>query len=219
MFEIDLLKAFRDEFGLLDCEFSGRKLDTSSVVGAGSYPSDVKDSVHTECVVSVDSIETSTSKCTPMKGYMTVWVSEMDKRRLSENDIYTVIDNYSTSYATDDVLVISYIGTRPELELSEQAMEDTGDVTSTEPLGSGAIAGIVLASLFAIIAALALVTQAKKRRDNQKKTEAEKRVVDDAFFMNDDDVEVQVSQVKQVRDDASIVTEDHTFDDTTSNVA
>lgn len=37
--------------------------------------------------------------------------------------------------------------------------------------------------------------------------------------MNDDDVEVQVSQVKQVRDDASIVTEDHTFDDTTSNVA
>ena len=98
-------------------------------------------------------------------------------------------------------------------------MEDTGDVTSTEPLGSGAIAGIVLASLFAILAALALVTQAKKRRDNQKKTEAEKRVVDDAFFMNDDDVEVQVCQVKQVRDDASIVTEDHTFDDTTSNVA
>ena len=58
VFELGLLKAVADEFGLSTCEFvrrslrKGRKLvGTSSVVGVGSYPGDTEDSIHSELIV------------------------------------------------------------------------------------------------------------------------------------------------------------------------
>ena len=53
------------------------------------------------------------STCTPMNGYMTVW-SRTGRRQLNEAAL-DAIQNYvesSSSFISDEVLAISYIGTR-----------------------------------------------------------------------------------------------------------
>mmetsp|Transcript_20405 Transcript_20405/g.33305 ORF Transcript_20405/g.33305 Transcript_20405/m.33305 type:complete len:376 (+) Transcript_20405:63-1190(+) len=231
VFELGLLKAVADEFGLSTCEFvrrslrKGRKLvGTSSVVGVGSYPGDTEDSIHTECEVDVDSIESS--KCTPINGYMTAWVSVSDNRRLSQSDIYTAIEKYSNTYATNgEVLAVSYIGTRPDvLEANvpfiDKATKDDGyrdDLapnSNTSSMSPGAIAGIAVASVLALLAVLAMV--AKNRRGKKSAEKKEKSIIvdDNALFMIDDGDEEELKEVKDDISKASDATEDYSYDNT-----
>lgn len=154
-----------------------------------------------ECNLGDTSIESS--DCTPMNGFMTAWVAKSDERRLSETEIYNVIETYSNSYANDEkgVLSVSYIGIR------EPAIDKATAPSST--LGPGAAAGISIAGIV-LLSILALI--AKKRRDRNKSVEEVERssssVVNDALFMIDDEEEM-----KEVPDDASkssACTEDHT---------
>jgi len=168
-----------------------------------------------------------TENCTPMNGAMTAWVYESDERRLSESNIYAIIEGYTNSYkTTDGVLGMSYIGTRPDLSeaaapfIEKATKDDERDhgqhddlATSSGAMGPGAIAGIAVASIVALIAILALV--AKKSRDmkNAKvNARSARSIVDEAMFMSDDD-----DELKEVNDDASkssADTEDHTYDGT-----
>lgn len=226
VFELDLLKAVADEYNLSSCEFgrrslrNGRKLtDISSIVGAGSYLGDVVDSINTECVVNVDSIESP--NCTPINGYMTAWVSETVRRRLSESDIYSVIENYSNTYATDTVLAVSYIGTRdvPEAQapIIDKAIQDDGNtedlVLSSSTMAPGTIAGIAVASVVALLAILALVVKKRRDRKNAEKIATSRNIVNDALFMIDEDEELKVVN-DEASNTGSVNTEDYTYDET-----
>lgn len=223
-FEHGLLNGVADDFGLSFCELTrrslrkGRKLDdASSVVGVGSHPNDAIDSVHTECIVDVQAIEPSV--CTPMIGMMTAWVSESGRRRLysAESEIYTSIEEYSTTYndVEEGILAVSYIGTRPGVPFIGKAKTDDGkrdDLASgSSAITPGAIAGITVASVLAVLAVMALI--AKKRKGGKNEAEkSEVSVVDDALFMSDDEEEM-----KEVRDDISNMssdTEDYTHEET-----
>mmetsp|Transcript_25787 Transcript_25787/g.54519 ORF Transcript_25787/g.54519 Transcript_25787/m.54519 type:complete len:384 (+) Transcript_25787:228-1379(+) len=226
-FEHGLLKAVADDFGLSSCELvrrslrKGRKLvGTSSVVGVGSYPGDEEDEIHTECEMDTDSIDAT--KCIPMNGYMTAWVSKTDDRRLAQSNIYAVIENYSKNYSANGVLGISYIGTRPDVPppFIDKATKDDGnrDDLASNPtkMSPGAIAGIVIGSLIVLIAILALIARMKKRRDRKEAEVREKTVVDQALFMIDED-DYYDEDMKEGKDDeseCSITTEEHTHDDT-----
>lgn len=183
-FEHDLLNAVADDFGLSTCEFIRGNLrnGTSSVVGIDSYPGDMEDTINTVCEVDVDSIEKS--KCNPMNGYMTAWVSDSDNRHLSEADIYTAIENYSNNYATDgEVLAVSYIGTRhPDGHII--------NCTTSNSLTYAEIAGIVFISVGALALISVLALNAKKRRDRKNAVKRQLSIVTKALFMIDDDEEV-----------------------------
>lgn len=227
-FEVGLLKAVGDEFGLITCRESVRRRSlrlaaaggsSSSIVGVGSDPVDVEDSIHTECEVNVDFIESS--KCTPMNGYMTAWVSKTDnRRRLSETDIYTAIETYTKNYATVEggVLAISYIGTRPAATLDadesiaavpfissairENGTRDDLATNTNSKLSPGAIAGIVIASsvVVALLTMVALII-VKKRRNRMNTEEREMSIdddnADDSLVTIDEDDEEQLSQFKE----------------------
>mmetsp|Transcript_31076 Transcript_31076/g.57595 ORF Transcript_31076/g.57595 Transcript_31076/m.57595 type:complete len:339 (+) Transcript_31076:222-1238(+) len=214
-FEVGLLKAVGDEFDLITCRESVRRRSLR-LVGVGSDPVDEEDSTHTECEVDVDSIESS--KCTPMNGYMTAWVSETDNRRLSESDIYTAIETYTNNYAIAEggVLAISYIGTRPAATLdadesiaavpfiSSATREDgtRDDLASTNPkMSPGAIAGIVIASsvVVALLTMVALIIVKKRRtmEDTEEREMSNDSNADNSLVMIDDDDEEQLSQFKE----------------------
>ncbi|KAL9179373.1 hypothetical protein ACHAXT_008663 [Thalassiosira profunda] len=212
-FEVDLLRAFAEEHGLLSCFYgrralrSGRTLDASNVIGVGSYPSDDIDPVHAECVVEVDF---ESSNCQPINGFMTAWTSS-DRRRLSGEDLYSFVETYSNDYSTADVRGIRYIGTR-EAPVVDEATEELGyhdEPTSTGGLSPGAIAGIVVTSLLALLALLALVAKKVQERNRKQAQLREAQFVNNALFMMDIDDEIEV--MKEASDTGSVQTEDHTF--------
>lgn len=225
-FELDLLRALADEFDLSSCESDirrslriGRQLETTSpVVGVGSYPSDSLDSLHTECEEVGNSIESSS--CTPINGFMTAWVSKADRRRLSQTEIYDVIEEFSNTYTNDEVLAVSYIGTRRGAPVIDKAIKDDGyrnDLASASPtaMAPGAIAGIAIASVLALFAVLALI--AKKRKDRKNAAEANQMsIVDDALFMSDDQDDYDLKNINDDTSRSSVNTEDHTYDESIS---
>jgi len=214
------------EHGLISCLSKRRSLRNKerklSITGAGSWPEDEIDTEIDACMVNIDSV--LGSKCTPMKGYMTAWVqTEEEIRRLTlEASVYDVIENFSKAYTTDDVLAISYISTHPDDEtpviekvvsegvhVDSSAQRSTGSPLSLSP---GAIVGIAT-SVFALMAVLAVV--AKKRLKLRKKGEEKKAtslVIDQAFFMDDDDMDIRITKndFETGSRGASVATEDYT---------
>ena len=160
------------------------------------------------------------SVCSPMNGFMTAWVSEPDDgRRLSEADLYAVIEKYTMAYNTEgSVLAISYIGTRPdgistaEAPFIDKAIKDDGQrddlASGSTSMSPGAIAGITVGSLLALLAVLAMVAKKRKDKRNKERQEMSRNIVDEALFMSDDEDEA----MKVVKDDvASVHTEDYTY--------
>lgn len=220
-FEGDLLNAIGEKYGLTACEF-GRRSSSSSVAGVGSTPVDVKDTVYTECMVAKDDLTDSSSNCTPFNGKMTAWVSNSLIRRrnlsskprhLSETDLYDAIEEYSNSYTNEDgVLAISYIGNRlDDTEVLIQTSILHNNTSNSRTLSNGGIAGIAVVSLLALLGMLALVAKKRREKKNAEKMEA-RNIVNNALFMIDDEIE-EVKMVP-VRDDASVATEDYTYDNT-----
>jgi len=237
-FEVDLLKALAEEYNLSNCESGRRSLlrsnveqrklvDTEFVVGAGSYLGDVVDSIHTECVSNVDSIESSS--CTPINGYMTAWVSNSEevRRRLSQRDIYSIIEKYSDSYTNSDgVLAVSYIGTRPEEDASKGAVLIVSSSTkndgnpkdlaaSSNTMSPGVIAGVSVASIFALLAILAMVIKNHRNRRDADDEALSLEIVNDALFMeNDDDEFLKVVNDDSASSTGSDDTEDYAYAET-----
>jgi hypothetical protein len=106
------------------------------------------------------------STCAPMIGIMTAWVEKTTGAGLVKSDIYKIIEKYISVYATDEgVLSMTYIGTRPEVILSDAELAFLNEPTAMEP---GALAGIAVASVLALLATLALI--AMKRIYKPKKS-------------------------------------------------
>ena len=153
---------------------------------------------------------------------MTAWVSNSlirrrslasEPRHLSETDLYDAIEEYSSSYTNEDgVLAISYIGDRlDETDALVQTSVLHNNTPNSRTLSNGGIAGIAVVSLLALLGMLALVAKKRREKKNTEKMEA-RNIVNDALFMIDDEIE-EVKNVP-VRDDASVATEDYTYDNT-----
>jgi len=177
-----------------------------------------------ECTVDVDDLTSTSSNCTPINGKMTAWVSNTLIRRrsltskprhLSETDLYDAIEEYSNSYTNDEgVLAISYIGDRlDDTDALIQTSVLLDNTSNSRTLSNGGIAGIAVVSLLALLGMLALVAKKRRERKNAKKMEA-RNIVNDALFMIDDEIEEVKIASPSVRDDASIATEDYTYDNT-----
>lgn len=157
-----------------------------------------------------------------MNGKMTAWVSNSlirrrtltsEPRHISETDLYDSIEEYSNSYTNDDgVLAIHYIGDRlDETEVLIQTSVLHDNTSNSRTLSNGGIAGIAVVSFLAMFGVLALVAKKRREKKNTEKKEA-RNIVNDALFMIDDEIE-EVKNVP-VRDDASVATEDYTYDNT-----
>jgi len=103
-----------------------------------------------------------------MIGFMTAWVDKTSGAGLAKRNIYTAIEKYSKSYVTDEgVLAVSYIGTRPAMIVSSAELDFLNE--SSAP---GALAGIAVASVLALLAAIALVrTKCRYRNKAVKRSE------------------------------------------------
>ena len=175
-----------------------------------------------ECMVEVDNLTDSSSNCTPMNGKMTAWISNslirrrgLVTRHLSEADLYDSIEEYSNSYTTDEgVLAISYIGNRlDDVDALIQTSVLLDNTSNPRTLSNGGIAGIAVVSLLALLGMLALVAKKRRERKNTEKMEA-RNIVNDALFMIDDEIEEVKMVSPSARDDASVATEDYTYDNT-----
>ena len=130
------------------------------------------------------------------------------------HDLYDAIEEYSNSYTNDEgVLAITYIGDRSDdTDALIQTSVLLDNTSNSRTLSKGGIAGIAVVSLLALFGMLALVAKKRRERKNEEKLEA-RNIVNDALFMIDDEIEeVKTSPVS--RDDASVATEDYTYDNT-----
>ena len=170
----------------------------------------------------VDGLPDSSSNCTPMNGKMTAWISNSLIRRrsltskprhLSETDLYDAIKQYSNSYTNEEgVLAITYIGDQlDETDALIQTSVLLDNTSNSRTLSNGGIAGIAVVSLLALLGMLALIAKKRRERKNTEKREA-RNIVNDALFMIDD--EIEEVKTTPVRDDASVATEDYTYDNT-----
>jgi hypothetical protein len=155
------------------------------------------------------------STCTPMIGFMTAWVDKTSGAGLAKRDIYTAIGKYSKSYVTDEgVLAVSYIGTRPAMIVSNAELDFLKESTAMAP---GALAGIAVASVLALLAAVALVGRnCRYRNKDMKRSEKLNGSTNNALVVGGDYDEDDGVLVMVMDDDStiSINTECCTVDET-----
>jgi hypothetical protein len=161
---------------------------------------------------SISSDESST--CTPMIGFMTVWVDKTSGGGFVRSDAYTLIENYSKDYSTNEgVLSVSYIGTRPEVVMSDAELAFLNEGSAMAP---GALAGIVVASVLSLLTVFALVAM-KRRYKNIKMNRSEKisSSTNNVLVVGDDDDDNDVLEIV-IDDDStySVKTECCTVDET-----
>ncbi|KAL7552552.1 hypothetical protein ACHAWF_015783 [Thalassiosira exigua] len=223
-FEIALLDAVATDYNLTNCEISTSALPVrrslrsdyhmaldSSVVGVGSYPLDVLDEAIDDCTsrMRVSITSTGSSTCTPINGYMTAWETQTSNRRLFESDIYSLIENFSQNYTSDEVLAISYVGNRAaSMPFIDKAVVNDGYHDDLAPASSkltpGAVAGIVIASIVGMLAlAVVLLKVVKRRRERQNANKDNAKAGGgNTLYANDDEEEM-----KEVKDDSSLSVE------------
>ncbi len=139
----------------------------------------------------VSSDESST--CTPMIGFMTAWVDKTSGGGFVKSDINTIIENYSKDYSTKEgVLSVSYIGTRPEVVMSDAELAFLNEGSAMAP---GALAGVV-ASVLSLLTVFALVAM-KRRYKNMNVNRSEKlsSSTNNALVVGSDDEDNDVFEI------------------------
>lgn len=142
------------------------------------------------------------SSCVPMIGFMTAWVDKTAATRLVTSDIYTLIENYTKDYSTNEgVISISYIGTRPGMMVSHAELAFLNERTAMAP---GALIGISVASVLALLSVFVLVVL-KCRYDNMnvKKSGNIRSSTKNALVMGEDDDKKDKDVLEDVVDDDS----------------
>ncbi|KAL3785633.1 hypothetical protein ACHAWO_005977 [Cyclotella atomus] len=85
-------------------------------LGVSSSPSDVADDFITKCIIETPQPLPNSTKCTPMKGYITLYSrgSGNNRRMLTStlDSIRNYIEQQTESYTSENILAVSYIGQR-----------------------------------------------------------------------------------------------------------
>eukprot|EP00571_Detonula_confervacea_P010900 CAMPEP_0172303724 /NCGR_PEP_ID=MMETSP1058-20130122/5235_1 /TAXON_ID=83371 /ORGANISM="Detonula confervacea, Strain CCMP 353" /LENGTH=700 /DNA_ID=CAMNT_0013014667 /DNA_START=128 /DNA_END=2230 /DNA_ORIENTATION=- len=124
-FENSITEDLASRFGLITCDNGGsgpkrrylRSLKQGEVVALDSAPVDESMADTYECQVPVN-LSSSTS-CTPLRGYMTAWLpnsSSTEEADTTETQLLALIQNGMTSdlYTNKNVVKVAYVGVRQE---------------------------------------------------------------------------------------------------------
>eukprot|EP00804_Cyclotella_cryptica_P028672 CCRYP_008199-RA/>CCRYP_008199-RA protein AED:0.02 eAED:0.02 QI:411/1/1/1/1/1/2/1094/385 len=213
------------------------------VMGISSEPADAVSDAN--CTTKLrDSSNLALASCTSINGYMTAWLPPSSGRRiLSESDVYEAIESFiSNGFTSESVIGVSYVGS-PSWTSSESASNEpviTGSKTVSElnaetdaSVSWDYLPGIGLLAVAVTMIALVGVTRIVNRRrqrssSNQEEPVASEEVLEDLEFETSSEIASEhamsvskhvgfASQKSDTDDAPSVVTEDYTTDNHTTD--